>query len=92
MFIVILTTYNIHSFVACEVHFENTPVPVENVIGEVGGGFKIAMNILNSGRFSMGTSCAGALRKLIGKSIVTFYKLYEVGNVYSNCSVQAVFL
>ena len=71
MFIVILTTYNIHSFVACEVHFENTPVPVENVIGEVGGGFKIAMNILNSGRFSMGTSCAGALRKLIGKSMDT---------------------
>uniref|UniRef100_A0A674HRA3 Acyl-CoA dehydrogenase family member 9 n=1 Tax=Taeniopygia guttata TaxID=59729 RepID=A0A674HRA3_TAEGU len=24
----------------CEVHFENTKVPVENVIGEVGGGFK----------------------------------------------------
>lgn len=26
---------------ACEVHFENTKVPVENVIGEVGGGFKV---------------------------------------------------
>lgn len=24
---------------ACEVHFENTRVPVENVLGEVGGGF-----------------------------------------------------
>uniref|UniRef100_A0A493TML1 Acyl-CoA dehydrogenase family member 9 n=1 Tax=Anas platyrhynchos platyrhynchos TaxID=8840 RepID=A0A493TML1_ANAPP len=24
----------------CEVHFENTKVPIENVIGEVGGGFK----------------------------------------------------
>ena len=51
---------------ACEVHFDNTPVPAENVIGEVGGGFKVAMNILNGGRFSMGTSCAGALKKLIG--------------------------
>ncbi|XP_055985204.1 complex I assembly factor ACAD9, mitochondrial [Sorex fumeus] len=49
----------------CEVHFENTPVPVENVLGEVGGGFKVAMNILNSGRFSMGTSAAGMLKKLI---------------------------
>lgn len=27
--------------VATEVHFENTPVPVENVLGEVGGGFKV---------------------------------------------------
>ncbi|XP_052781905.1 complex I assembly factor ACAD9, mitochondrial-like [Mya arenaria] len=50
----------------CEVHFDNTPVPVENVIGEVGGGFKIAMNILNGGRFSMGSSGAGMLKRLIG--------------------------
>ncbi|XP_031812531.1 complex I assembly factor ACAD9, mitochondrial isoform X2 [Sarcophilus harrisii] len=49
----------------CEVHFENTKVPVENVIGEVGGGFKIAMNVLNSGRFSMGSLVAGMIKKLI---------------------------
>ncbi|XP_052586835.1 complex I assembly factor ACAD9, mitochondrial isoform X2 [Peromyscus californicus insignis] len=49
----------------CEVHFENTRVPVENVLGEVGGGFKVAMNILNSGRFSMGSVVAGMLKKLI---------------------------
>lgn len=76
--------------------FDNVPVPVENVIGEIGGGFKvglallkivlcmfrmililttdfffvlqqIAMNILNSGRFSMGSSSAGMIKKLIGK-------------------------
>ncbi|XP_062056531.1 complex I assembly factor ACAD9, mitochondrial [Lepus europaeus] len=49
----------------CEVHFENTKVPVENVLGEVGGGFKVAMNILNSGRFSMGSTVAGMLKRLI---------------------------
>ncbi|XP_059966826.1 complex I assembly factor ACAD9, mitochondrial [Mesoplodon densirostris] len=49
----------------CEVHFENTRVPVGNVLGEVGGGFKVAMNILNSGRFSMGSAVAGMLKKLI---------------------------
>uniref|UniRef100_A0A672GZ80 Acyl-CoA dehydrogenase family, member 9 n=1 Tax=Salarias fasciatus TaxID=181472 RepID=A0A672GZ80_SALFA len=49
----------------CEVSFENVPVPLENVIGEVGSGFKIAMNILNSGRFSMGSSSAGMIKKLI---------------------------
>ncbi|GFS26373.1 very-long-chain specific acyl-CoA dehydrogenase, mitochondrial protein [Elysia marginata] len=49
----------------CEVHFDNTPVPIENVLGEVGGGFKIAMRILNSGRFSMGSSGAGFLKVLI---------------------------
>ncbi|KAJ7316812.1 hypothetical protein JRQ81_002974 [Phrynocephalus forsythii] len=49
----------------CEVHFENTQVPIENVIGEVGGGFKVAMNVLNSGRFSMGSGCAGMIKKLM---------------------------
>lgn len=53
----------------CEVFFDNTPVPVENVLGEVGGGFKVAMNILNSGRFSMGSSGAGILKRLIGWAV-----------------------
>ncbi|XP_069949119.1 complex I assembly factor ACAD9, mitochondrial isoform X3 [Cherax quadricarinatus] len=53
----------------CEIHFENTPVPIENVLGEIGGGFKVAMNILNSGRFSMGSSGAGIMKKMIGWSM-----------------------
>jgi acyl-CoA dehydrogenase family protein 9 len=51
----------------CAVHFENTPVPIENVIGEVGHGFKVAVSILNSGRFSMGSASAGALRQLLAQ-------------------------
>ena len=27
---------------ACEVSFDNVPVPLENVIGEIGGGFKVS--------------------------------------------------
>ncbi|XP_046403316.1 complex I assembly factor ACAD9, mitochondrial-like isoform X2 [Ischnura elegans] len=49
----------------CEVNFDNTPVPAENVLGKPGEGFKLAMNILNSGRFSMGSSSAGVLKKLM---------------------------
>nr|XP_053642557.1 complex I assembly factor ACAD9, mitochondrial-like [Cherax quadricarinatus] len=52
-----------------QIHFENTPVPIENVLGEIGGGFKVAMNILNSGRFSMGSSGAGIMKKMIGWSM-----------------------
>ncbi|CAN8018618.1 unnamed protein product [Ixodes persulcatus] len=47
------------------VFFDNTPVPVENVLLRVGDGFKIAMNILNNGRFGMGAAIAGGLRDLI---------------------------
>ncbi|XP_069694617.1 complex I assembly factor ACAD9, mitochondrial-like isoform X2 [Periplaneta americana] len=50
----------------CEVNFDNTPVPVENVLGVIGEGYKIAMDILNNGRFSMSSSSVGLLKKLIG--------------------------
>ena len=35
---------------ACAVNFEDTPVPIQNVLGPVGSGFKLAMQILNGGR------------------------------------------
>ena len=31
---------------ACEIHFDNTPIPVENVLGNVGGGFKVRSHVL----------------------------------------------
>ena len=45
--------------------FKDVRVPPENVIGEPGDGFKIAMNILNDGRMSLGTGSVGAVKKLI---------------------------
>jgi acyl-CoA dehydrogenase family protein 9 len=37
----------------CELFMENVEVPFENVIGERGKGFKIAMEILNTGRIGL---------------------------------------
>lgn len=51
-----------------EVYFEDTKIPIENVLGEVGSGFKVAMNILNNGRFGMGTTMAGTMRACIQKA------------------------
>ena len=51
-----------------EVYFENTPIPKENVLGGVGNGFKVAMQILNNGRFGMGTSLSGTMRHVITKA------------------------
>lgn len=48
-----------------EVYFENVKVPVENVLGEVGGGFKVAMAILNNGRFGMGAALTGTMKKVM---------------------------
>lgn len=42
-----------------ELRFENVEVPEENVIGEVGKGYKIAINILNEGRIGIGAQMLG---------------------------------
>jgi very long chain acyl-CoA dehydrogenase len=38
---------------------------VANVLGEVGGGFKVAMEILNNGRFGMGAALTGCMKSLL---------------------------
>ena len=50
-----------------EVYFENTPIPVENVLSKPGDGFKVAMQILNNGRFGMGAALSGTMRSVIQK-------------------------
>ncbi|KAK7089979.1 very long-chain specific acyl-CoA dehydrogenase, mitochondrial-like [Littorina saxatilis] len=52
-----------------EVYFEDVMVPVENVLGGVGGGFKVAMNILNNGRFGMGAALSGTMKYCIWKAV-----------------------
>merc|ERR1719400_1236035 len=51
-----------------EVYFENSPIPVENVLRSPGEGFKVAMEILNNGRFGMGTALSGTMRSVIKKA------------------------
>ncbi|XP_065355122.1 very long-chain specific acyl-CoA dehydrogenase, mitochondrial-like [Calliphora vicina] len=52
-----------------EVYFDNVKVPVENVLGEVGEGFKVAMNILNTGRYGMGAILSGSMKYCIEKAV-----------------------
>lgn len=47
------------------VYFDNCKVPVENVLGEPGKGFKIAMEILNNGRLGLAAGCVGGAKKAI---------------------------
>lgn len=47
------------------VHFDNVKVPNENVLDEVGKGFKVAMKILNSGRTGLGGGTVGAMKRII---------------------------
>ncbi|AQU78125.1 MULTISPECIES: acyl-CoA dehydrogenase family protein [Planococcus] len=42
--------------------FEDCRVPVENLLGEIGKGHMIALNVLNLGRFNLGSACMGAAK------------------------------
>ena len=69
----------------CELILEDCKVPKENVIGEVGKGYKIAIETLNEGRIGIGAQMIGLARgawefackyaverKAFGKSIADF--------------------
>ncbi len=69
----------------CELIFEDCRVPVENVLGEVGKGYKIAIGTLNEGRIGIGAQMLGLAqgawncaaryakeRKQFGKAIADF--------------------
>ncbi len=69
----------------CEILFENCEVPKENILGEVGKGYKVAIETLNEGRIGIGAQMIGIAqgayeaakdyvvsREQFGKSISSF--------------------
>ena len=52
-----------------QVFFNETIVPVENMLSSRGNGFKIAMNALNVGRIKLAVACLDAQRRVISESV-----------------------
>lgn len=50
-------------------YFKDVRVPRENVLGDPGEGFHIAMHVLNNGRLSLGTGSVGAGKFLLDRAI-----------------------
>ncbi len=47
------------------VTFENVKVPMNDLLGDIGGGFKIALEILNSGRLGLAAGSSRGTRKIL---------------------------
>ncbi|MFD2586950.1 acyl-CoA dehydrogenase family protein [Croceitalea marina] len=58
----------IHASSTRQVFFNETKVPVENMLSERGNGFKIAMNALNVGRIKLAAACLDAQRRVINEA------------------------
>jgi acyl-CoA dehydrogenase family protein 9 len=59
--------------------YRDMRVPAENVLGEPGEGFRIAMHILNNGRMSLGTGSVGAAKWLIDHAIAHVRERHQFG-------------
>jgi len=59
----------IHSSSTRQVFFNDTKIPVENVLSERGNGFKIAMNALNVGRIKLAAASLDAQRRVTDLSV-----------------------
>ncbi|MFN2431716.1 MAG: acyl-CoA dehydrogenase family protein [Gemmatimonadota bacterium] len=52
-----------------EVHFEGARVPASNLLGPKGKGFKVAMEVLNSGRLGLAAGCVGGGRAILAEAL-----------------------
>src|SRR5918996_963989 len=58
--------------------------PVENLLGEVGKGHKIAFNILNIGRFKLGAMCLGGMKLAVTESVKYANERHQFGKPISS--------
>lgn len=59
-------------------------VPIENVLGEIGQGHKIAFNILNIGRYKLALGCVGASKRLLEISVQYAKQRKQFGQPLTN--------
>jgi alkylation response protein AidB-like acyl-CoA dehydrogenase len=63
---------------------EDCRVPVENLLGEIGRGHKIAFNVLNIGRLKLGARSIGTIKLSLGQSIQYAKERHQFGQPIAN--------
>jgi acyl-CoA dehydrogenase family protein 9 len=66
------------------VTYENVVVPAEDLLGEVGGGFKIALEILNSGRLGLAAGSSRGTREMLKMAIEYVKQREQFGRPIGN--------
>lgn len=75
-----------------EVYFEDVKIPVANVLGKIGDGFKIAMNILNNGRFGMVRVVDGCGVGLVFWSVAQLIIIWFIFSIYLFFIFNCIFI
>ncbi len=66
-----------------QIYYNDVKVPVENLIGKRGEGFRIALNILHMGRIKLGVNVLGAGKKAINDSVIYANERKQFGRLIS---------
>ena len=59
--------------------FDNAPVPADRVLGEIGGGHRVALNILNMGRVKLAAACIGAAKRALRQALAYAQERQQFG-------------
>src|SRR5205823_4830257 len=68
----------------CELILDNCRVPRENVLGEVGKGYKIAIETLNEGRIAIGAQMIGLARGALDHAVAYAKERKQFGKTISD--------
>ncbi len=63
---------------------EDCRVPVENLLGEIGRGHKIAFNVLNIGRLKLGARSVGTMKLSLQQSVQYAKERHQFGQAIAN--------
>ncbi|HEY9114638.1 MAG TPA: acyl-CoA dehydrogenase family protein [Bacteroidales bacterium] len=63
-----------------QIFFNDVKVPVENLLGKRGEGFRIALNILHIGRIKLGATVIGGMRRAINHSVTYAIERKQFGS------------
>jgi acyl-CoA dehydrogenase len=69
----------VRSTTSCELAFDDVYVPASNVVGELGGGFAIAMNIVNGGRLNMSMGAVGIMQACLEAAVSYTKERHQFG-------------
>lgn len=59
----------IHASSTRQIFFNDTKIPIENMLSERGNGFKIALNVLNIGRIKLSVATLDAQRRVLANAV-----------------------
>ncbi len=67
-----------------QIFYNDVKVPVENLLGKRGEGFRIALNILHIGRIKLGATVIGAAKRAVNHSVTYSNERKQFGKTISN--------